>query len=45
MGILDDMMDAGKDLMSNPGQIGDYLNDPSKILSLLGQEGERMTSQ
>jgi len=35
MGILDDMMEAGKDIMNNPG---DYLNDPSKILSLLGQE-------
>ena len=37
MGILEDMMEAGKDIMNNPG---DYLNDPSKILSLLGQEGE-----
>ena len=38
MGILEDMMEAGKDIMNNPG---DYLNDPSKILSLLGQEGKQ----
>ena len=39
---MDDILEKGKDLMNDPGQIGDYLNDPSKIISLLGQEGRTM---
>ena len=37
---MDDILEKGKDIMNDPGQIGDYLNDPSKILSLIGQEGK-----
>ena len=44
MSFMDDILEKGKDLMDNPGQIGDYLNDPSKIISFLGQEGKTMTS-
>ena len=42
MSFMDDILEKGKDLMNDPGQIGDYLNDPSKIISLLGQEGRTM---
>ena len=44
MSFMDDILEKGKDLMDNPSQIGDYLNDPSKIISFLGQEGKTMTS-
>ena len=37
---MDDILEKGKDIMNDPGQIGDYLNDPSKIISLIGQEGK-----
>ena len=45
MSFMDDILEKGKDLMDNPGQIGDYLNDPSKFISFLGQEGKTMTSR